>query len=224
LQQSRAVTFANPSRFVAACISLATLLACASQVDEVEPPTDMGYGGRPGSSSKGGGAGSTAVSTLTGGAGGQGGNAGSGASGGSPSSGGGSGAGASGSAGSEQGGSTSGGSSGGQAGNTVTAGSSGSGGEPAVTCSQSFVYEGEGGAELESVHVSGSFNAWADPGTALVHDGDSDRWALELELAAGSYQYKFVLDGSDWIADPNNSETEGDGYGGINSIVVVTCP
>jgi hypothetical protein len=39
---------------------------------------------------------------------------------------------------------------------------------------------------------------------------DSDGWFTTLvELAPGMYEYKFVLDGTGWRADPGNRERTG---------------
>jgi len=77
----------------------------------------------------------------------------------------------------------------------------------------------EGYSEAASVHLAGSFNDWAptvaDGGWALARDGDT--WSGAFELTAGSYEYKFVIDESDWIADPANPDGIDDGYGGWNS-------
>jgi 1,4-alpha-glucan branching enzyme len=40
-------------------------------------------------------------------------------------------------------------------------------------------------------------------------------------MAPGRYQYKFVVNGTDWKTDPAAKETADDGYGGKNSVVVV---
>jgi hypothetical protein len=77
---------------------------------------------------------------------------------------------------------------------------------------------------LHSVHVSGTFNAWAEPGTPLAHDADSNVWKASVQLAAGNYEYKFVLDGTTWLPDPKNPETHSDTFGGVNSVLTVVCP
>jgi hypothetical protein len=200
------------------CVAaLFAALSCATQVDEIGP-TDQSTPSIDGASR--GGSSSVAWSS-------------SGSSGTSPGPTGGGSAGAA-QAGSEAGGSSgsaqgggeaSGGAASGAAGSPAAAGSAGSAGTsemPATCATQSFVYAAEG--EHESVHVSGSFNAWAEPGTPLVYQTDEARWEVEVELGAGSHEYKFVLDGSEWIADPDNPESASDGFGGINSVIVVTCP
>jgi len=65
----------------------------------------------------------------------------------------------------------------------------------------------------------GNFNAWdplADPMLALP-DGT---FTFDIALNPGTYQYKFVLDGNEWIAE-STSERQPDNYGGENSILRV---
>jgi 1,4-alpha-glucan branching enzyme len=78
-----------------------------------------------------------------------------------------------------------------------------------------FVYRGEGG----SVAVAGEFNSWSTSADPMKKQGDS--WTLAKALPAGRYMYKFVVDGSNWKADPTATETADDGYGGKNAVVVV---
>lgn len=134
---------------------------------------------------------------------------------------------------------SSGGGSGGSADNSASAGKGGSasggtttagsgaggtvGGAGAQSCAEhQFTYAA--GKALQSVHLSGSFNAWAAPGTPLVREVAGDTWQLSLGLAAGSYEYKFVLDGETWISDPTNPDTRNDTLGGVNSVITVVCP
>jgi 1,4-alpha-glucan branching enzyme len=86
----------------------------------------------------------------------------------------------------------------------------------------------EGGAvfrysnpDARTVHLVGDFNEWsptADPMTDANGDGE---WSLFYPLAPGRYAYKIVVDGKRWIADPTNPDHEPDGFGDLNSIVVV---
>jgi hypothetical protein len=39
---------------------------------------------------------------------------------------------------------------------------------------------------------------------------------------AGTYQYKFIVDGTMWIADPSDANVVPDGDGGYNSIYTCT--
>jgi hypothetical protein len=80
----------------------------------------------------------------------------------------------------------------------------------------------------KSVHVAGSFNNWAATiaagGWAMTYSAASKRWSTTHALAAGQYQYKLVIDESQWIADPADPQTAPDGYGGTNSLLTVACP
>ena len=82
-----------------------------------------------------------------------------------------------------------------------------------------------------SVVVAGSFNGWgATPqagGYAMANDG-SGNWSATRPLAAGAWQYKFVVDGSSWIYDPGQPSID-DGHGNVNNVVYVwgcaeSCP
>ncbi len=84
-------------------------------------------------------------------------------------------------------------------------------------CAHTFSLYGHGGATL--VSLTGDFVAWAAAGAgaqalALGTDGG---WSGTRDFAAGSYQYKFIVDGT-WIADPTDADFVADGFGGDNSI------
>lgn len=92
----------------------------------------------------------------------------------------------------------------------------------ATTCEKSFRLEGNAGAA--SVWLTGSFNAWGgNPGAGAVElvKGGDGVWSVMKTMDAGSHQYKFIVDGNNWIADPANPNFIDDGFGGRNS--VYTC-
>jgi 1,4-alpha-glucan branching enzyme len=70
-----------------------------------------------------------------------------------------------------------------------------------------------------AVFIAGSFNAWSPEADAMAK-GEDGVWRITLELAPGSYEYKFVVDGT-WMEDPANSEFVSDPYGGKNSVLTV---
>ncbi len=72
--------------------------------------------------------------------------------------------------------------------------------------------------DAKSVSVAGSFNGW-DASALPMQRGSDGRWRAELELEDGLHLYKFVVNGSRWIQDPDNSASEADGHGGENSIL-----
>jgi 1,4-alpha-glucan branching enzyme len=69
------------------------------------------------------------------------------------------------------------------------------------------------------VHLAGDFNDWS-PTANPMEKGDDGIWRAALELAPGSYEYKFVVDGT-WTEDPENPEMVPDPYGGSNSVITV---
>lgn len=69
-----------------------------------------------------------------------------------------------------------------------------------------------------SVNLAGQFNNWSVRDTPLAMDDDGT-WRVVIQLAPGTYEYKFVVNGSEWIADPGNPVVVGD-YG--NSEVTIT--
>jgi len=71
-----------------------------------------------------------------------------------------------------------------------------------------------------AVFVAGEFNDW-NPTSDRLADGDGDGvFTATLPLAAGRFQYKFVVDGN-WLVDPAAIETADDGFGGQNSVLTV---
>lgn len=65
------------------------------------------------------------------------------------------------------------------------------------------------GSRAKSVALAGSFNNWdvkAQPMSGPEKDGT---YSTKLVLKAGFYEYKYVLDGKTWRADPTNFRTNG---------------
>jgi hypothetical protein len=59
-----------------------------------------------------------------------------------------------------------------------------------------------------SVHLAGDFNNWSMNAKALTMD-DEGVWRVVVDLGPGTYEYKFVVNGSDWVADPDNPKVVG---------------
>ena len=68
-----------------------------------------------------------------------------------------------------------------------------------------------------SVSLAGEFNGWDMNATPMTNDG-TGTWKVVVPLDPGRYEYKYVVNGGTWMADPDNPVTGGD-YG--NSIVEV---
>jgi hypothetical protein len=68
------------------------------------------------------------------------------------------------------------------------------------------------------VSVVGDWNGW-NPRAQPMKRQDG-KWELTLELEQGrSYQYQFLVDGKEWIPDPNNLVKVDNGFGGKNSLI-----
>jgi len=72
----------------------------------------------------------------------------------------------------------------------------------------------------KTVQVAGDFNGWNPATTSLERISDG-AWAVTIPLKAGRYEYMFVVDGKQWIADPFAAEQSDDGFGSHNAVLDV---
>ena len=49
-------------------------------------------------------------------------------------------------------------------------------------------------------------------------------WTVTIPLQPGRYEYMFVVDGKEWIADPFAVEQSDDGFGSRNAVLDVRPP
>ncbi len=74
---------------------------------------------------------------------------------------------------------------------------------------------------VSSVAVAGSFNGWNASDHPLT-DADKDGvYEATFDMPAGRIEYKFVVNGDQWMADENAAETSSDGFGGQNAVLTV---
>ena len=73
------------------------------------------------------------------------------------------------------------------------------------------------GEEAGEIFLAGSMNGWNPANNDyLLKDEDGDGiYSIILQLAPGTYQYKFVIDGT-WTKDPYAPMSTDDGFGGMN--------
>jgi hypothetical protein len=71
-----------------------------------------------------------------------------------------------------------------------------------------------------TVGVAGDFNGW-DPTRTPLEQLSSGAWAVTIPLVPGRYEYMFVVDGKEWIADPFALEQSDDGFGSSNAVLDV---
>ncbi|MBM7559517.1 isoamylase early set domain-containing protein [Marinitoga litoralis] len=88
-----------------------------------------------------------------------------------------------------------------------------------ISFAKVYVYNNEVVFEYKDITASkvflaGSFNNW-DP-SALPMKKMNGIWKVSMKLAPGDYQYKFVVNGTDWKEDPEAPDYVPDGYGGKN--------
>jgi hypothetical protein len=75
--------------------------------------------------------------------------------------------------------------------------------------------------EARSVSVAGDFNGW-NPGQTKMERSEGGMWTATIALKPGRYQYMFVVDGKQWIADPFAVDGAGDGFGSQNAVLDVS--
>jgi len=76
----------------------------------------------------------------------------------------------------------------------------------------------KGHASARLVTLAGDFNDWSALHTLFEKEGED--WTCRINLLPGKYFYKFVVDDK-WITDPGNPNSEDDGNGNSNSVLVV---
>jgi hypothetical protein len=72
----------------------------------------------------------------------------------------------------------------------------------------------------ESVAVVGDWNGWDPRAHPLSERNSTGLWEIEIEILSGEeYRYQFLVDGEQWIPDPEAPITVSDGFGGTNSVL-----
>lgn len=71
-----------------------------------------------------------------------------------------------------------------------------------------------------SVCIAASFNDWHSSATPMVDLGGG-RWAKELVLPPGTYEYRFVVDGA-WVTDECGRELVANPFGTRNTLLHVS--
>jgi hypothetical protein len=63
--------------------------------------------------------------------------------------------------------------------------------------------------DTKTVYLAGEFNEWKPTGLKMDGPDPDGRFSKRLELSAGRYEYKFVLEGKKWRHDPANPQQAG---------------
>jgi hypothetical protein len=72
-----------------------------------------------------------------------------------------------------------------------------------------------------SVAIVGDFNDWEEGGSPMRRKNQPGVWTITIPLAPGRYHYTFVVDGTEWVADPLAPRTMEDDFGRPNSVITV---
>jgi 1,4-alpha-glucan branching enzyme len=72
----------------------------------------------------------------------------------------------------------------------------------------------------KKVYLAGQFNDWDPSSKKMTYNEKGGYYAVEVKLAEGTYEYKFVVDGI-WCADPENADCVQNDQGTFNSVIVV---
>jgi hypothetical protein len=78
-------------------------------------------------------------------------------------------------------------------------------------------------SQATTVSVYGSFDAWSVAAAKPLVKSAGGVWSTTISLAPDTYQYKFIVDTTKYIADPANSNGVPDGFGKTNSVLTVAC-
>jgi 1,4-alpha-glucan branching enzyme len=93
-----------------------------------------------------------------------------------------------------------------------------SGGPEAVEGGVLFKYRN---SNAKKVNLVGDFNDWSPTADPMSDENSDGEFTLFYPLGVGTYAYKFLVDGKNWVSDPANPSSEPDGFNGRNSIVKV---
>jgi 5'-AMP-activated protein kinase regulatory beta subunit len=71
----------------------------------------------------------------------------------------------------------------------------------------------------EEVFIAGTFNDW-NPTSHQMTRSEMGEWEATLDLAPGTYEYRFVVDG-EWITDPTCEDKIENPHGTHNTVLTV---
>ena len=86
--------------------------------------------------------------------------------------------------------------------------------EKPKTCRVTFTVRAKEGSR---VFLAGTFNDWSPTAKEMTDKKGTGEYAATLSLKAGTYQYKFIIDGI-WCADPECADWVTNDHGTLNSV------
>jgi hypothetical protein len=74
--------------------------------------------------------------------------------------------------------------------------------------------------DAADVYIAGEFNNWKTDDDSRMAKEDN-MWVKRMQLAPGTYRYRFVMDGN-WVEDPGNPKKEKNPFGQLDSLVEIS--
>ena len=75
--------------------------------------------------------------------------------------------------------------------------------------------------DASDVRIAGSFTGWKP--AHQLHQAAPGHWTVTLPLPRGVHDYAFLVNGTEWVADPFAQQVN-DGFGGVNSRIALLVP
>jgi 1,4-alpha-glucan branching enzyme len=75
--------------------------------------------------------------------------------------------------------------------------------------------------DASRVELLGTFNDWQAGQIVLRGPDASGHWEASVDLPAGRHEYVFLVDGKEWIADPEVGLSRPDGFGRENTVITI---
>jgi len=75
--------------------------------------------------------------------------------------------------------------------------------------------------DARQVELVGTFTDWQTDRIKLTGPDASGHWTAELPLPPGRYEYIFLVDGHQWVTDPQAAFYREDGFGRENAVLAM---
>jgi len=69
------------------------------------------------------------------------------------------------------------------------------------------------------VSLVADFNGWSTQKTMLSDPDGNGIWTVTVPLSSGRYHYRFLVNGEQWVMDPDATSFLADGFGGTNALL-----
>ena len=74
----------------------------------------------------------------------------------------------------------------------------------------------------DSVYLVGEFNDWNRTSLPMTRDRSEESWRITIDLQRGrEYQFRYLVNGTDWYNDWDADRYVANPYGGDNSVLAL---